>query len=90
MIFEQKISEGHAPPKFAWIDNNLLATTGSDNRKNVSMLKIWDIRKQKDSSLNEGEIASIEINKSKYCISIPFINKELKIIYIIEEDKSRL
>ena len=30
-------------------------------------------KKTEDSSLNEGEITSIEINKSKYCISITFI-----------------
>ena len=91
MIFEQKINEGYMPPKFAWIDNNLFATTGSDNKKNVTMLKLWDIRKQKDPSLNEGEISSIEINKAKYSfIPIPFINKEIKLIYLIEKDKSKI
>ena len=90
MILEQKVNEGYPPPKFAWIDNNLIATTGSDSKKNATMLKLQDIRKQKDPSINEGEIASIQINKSKYVFSTPFINKELKIIYIIEQDKSNI
>ena len=37
-------------------------------------------KKTEDSSLNEGEITSIEINKSKYCISITFINRIKKLI----------
>ena len=90
MICEQKINEGYVPPKFDWMDNNLFATTGSDNKKNAQFLTLWDIRKQKDSSLNEGEITSIEISKSKYNILTPFINKELKLIYLIEKDKSNI
>ena len=90
MILEQKVNEGYVPPKLAWIDNNLIVTTGSDTKKNATMLKLWDIRKQKDPSLNEGEIASIQVNKSKYCTLAPFINKELKIIYFIEKVKSNI
>ena len=84
MIFNQKINEGYAPSKLAWIDNNLLATTGWENKHDLTMLKLWDIRKQKDDSLNENEILSIAINKTRRNI---FTHKELKIIYIFENDK---
>ena len=87
---KQKINEGYASSKLSWIDNFLLVTTGFDNKKGGTMLKLWDIRKQKDSSLNEGEIASIEINKTKTRTFTPFINKELKIIYIIGNDQSNI
>ena len=54
------------------------------------MLKLWDIWKLINTSLNDDEITSIKINKLKYCISIPLINKELKLIYLIEKDKSKI
>ena len=54
------------------------------------MLKLWDIRKQSNNSLNKGEITSIKINSSKTDIFTPFINKELKIIYAIGKEKSSI
>jgi len=87
-IIKQDIFERFHPPQFAWIDNNLLVATVNNN--NSKMLKLWDIRKPKNSSLNEGEIASIVINKLKKRIFTPFVNRELKIIYIIGKEKSNI
>ena len=61
MIFTQKINEGYSSSKLAWIDNNLLVTTGWKNEDNSTMLKLWDIRKQGDDPLNGGEISSIKL-----------------------------
>ena len=65
-------------------DDNLFVTTGYDNKKSSKMLKLWDIRKLNNNNLlNEGEITSIKISHSKSDVFTPFINKELKIIYVI-------
>ena len=90
MILRQLISEDYVSPKFGWIDNNLFVTTGYDKAKKGKMLKLWDIRKQNNNSLNEGEITSIKINDSKADIFTPFINKKLKIIYAIGKEKSSI
>jgi WD40 repeat protein len=87
-VIKQNINERYHPPKLAWIDNNLFVSTVRD--KNMKLLKLWDIRKYKDFSLNESEISSIEINQLKPGIFTPFINKELKIIYIIGKDKKNI
>ena len=87
-VIKQNINERYNPPKLAWIDNNLLVATVSD--KGAQMIKLWDIRKYKDSSLNEGEISSIKINESKSYIFIPYINRELKIIYIIGKENKNI
>ena len=85
MVFNQKINEGYVSSKISWIDNNLLATTGWEDKNGSTMLKIWDLRK----SLNGEEIYSIKINETRRNISIPFINKDLKIIYAFESSKDR-
>ena len=65
MIFKQNINEDFAPPKFGWIDNNLFVTTGYENKRDRKILKLWDIRKQSNYLLNEGELTSrVIINKS--------------------------
>ena len=87
-VIKQDIFERYNPPKLAWINNNLLISIVSD--KGAKMLKLWDIRKQKDSSLNEGEINSIEISQFKSCIFTPFIYRELKVIYVIGKGKTNI
>ena len=88
IILRQNINDGVVSPKFGWIDNDLFVTTGYDNKKSKHMLKLWDIRNHNNNFLNEGELASIQIDKSKSDIFTPFINKELKIIYILGKEKS--
>ena len=89
-VIKHDIFERFFPPKFAWIDNNLLITTINDNQRGAEMLKLWDIRKYKDSSLNVGEITSIEIDKLKTSIFTPYINRELKLIYVIGKEKANI
>jgi len=62
------------PPKFVWINNNFFGQLVQIVKKTI-LLKLSIIRKQKNSTLNIGEIASKEISKSKNFISTSFINK---------------
>ena len=85
IIFKKQINTGHFTPKFVWVDDNSFAVIGSSiNDKSQKMLKLWDIRKIKEGETDNGEKASINIEKTKYINSTPFINRELKLIYIFK------
>ena len=84
-VIKQDIFKRYYPPKLAWIDNNLFVSIVND--KNAKSLKLWDIRKNNANEISSIEISSIEINQLKSDIFTPFINKELKIIYIIGNDR---
>jgi len=81
IIFTYQINEIYKPAKFVWVDNNLLATT-SWNMKGEKLLKLLDIRKINDDYSSLGEINSIIVDNSPN-VSIPFINRELKLLYSI-------
>jgi len=85
IIFNYQINEIYKPTKFVWVDNNFLATT-SWNKNNEKMLKLWDIRKVNDDYTNQGEIASIIVDNSSN-VSIPYINREQKLLYSIGKDE---
>jgi hypothetical protein len=55
-------------------DKNLFLTNDYDSKTLSKILKIWDIRKQSNNLLNEGEIMSIKIDDSKSDILTSFIN----------------
>jgi len=85
IIFNHQINDIYQPSKFIWIDNNLLVTT-SWNKKGEKMLKLWDIRKVNEDYTSQGELSSIKIDKS-FNISIPFINRELKLLYSVGKNE---
>ena len=85
IIFTHQINEVYQPSKFVWIGNNLLATT-SWNKNGEKMLKLWDIRKVNDDYTCQGEITSIIVDKSLNA-PIPFINRELKLLYLVAKNE---
>ena len=86
IIFNYQINEIYKPNKFVWVDNNLLATT-SWNMKGEKLLKLLDIRKINDDYSSLGEINSIIVDNSPN-VSIPFINREQKLLYSIGKDEN--
>ena len=86
IIFNCQINEMYNPTKLVWADNNLFVTT-SWNKNNEKMLKLWDIRKVNDNYTNQGEIASIIVDKSSN-VSVPYINREQKLVYSIGKDEN--
>ena len=80
-IFSKEISNKYKS-KFIWVDNNIFLTLSWNKENEYRFLKLWDIKKI------DSEISSIKIDSFRN-ISTPFINRELKLIYIIEkEDKN--
>ena len=69
--------------KFVWNDDNLFSTINSPKGGEIKMLYLWDIKK-----LNK-EVDSIIISKNKNTC-IPFVNRELKLIYTIEKDDKKI
>ena len=77
-IFKKQISE-YFKSKFTWVDNNMFLTINWNKEGKYKLLKLWDIKKF------DNEISSIKIDSSQD-LSTPFINRELKLVYIIEKD----
>ena len=85
IILKKKISISCFTPKFVWVDDNSFAVIGSSmNDKSSKNLKLWDIRNIKEGETDKGEKASVQIDKDKFINSTPFINRELKLIYVFK------
>ena len=80
--FTTRISQKFSNDKFAWIDNNSIATIGWDIQSN-KILSLLDIRK------SDNFYSSIIVNKkaNQSNISNIFVNPELKLIYSVEKDE---
>ena len=86
VTLKQKINESFINSKFAWIDNNIFATT-SWTKDEYKVLKLWDIRKIKNDLSCENEINMIQINKSKNPSNL-FANREFKYLYMTTKEES--
>ena len=84
-VFQDQISNNSLITKFAWLDNNSVATVGinSDNKKVLSLL---DIRKYNE---NNNYFSELEINQYT-TLTIPYVNPELKLIYCVGKDESTI
>ena len=51
------------------------------------MLKLWEIKKVNEDYTSRGELSSIKIDKS-FNISIPFINRDLKLLYSVGKNEN--
>ena len=51
------------------------------------MLKLWDIKKVNEDYTSRGELSSIKTDKSLN-ISIPFINRDLKLLYSVSKNEN--
>ena len=79
MIFERQITETNLKTKFLWLDELSFASIGKKNDKKL-YLEIYDIRNS-----NANPVTSKELDSNSSYLT-PFIDPELKIIYIIEKD----
>jgi len=80
------ISYCNANLKFAWLDNNTVATIGWA-RSNDKILGLLDLRKNNNLKFSNNFFASISIDK-KNTLTIPYVNPELKLIYTIGKEES--
>lgn len=83
LIFNNKINDFSQNLKFAWIDNNNIASIGWNNR-GVKYLKIIDIR-----NFNNNYLTSITIDRSSNQ-TIPYVNPELKLIYSVAKEEKNI
>ena len=79
-VFQDQIIQNSLITKFAWLDNNYVATVGinSDNKK---VLSILDIRKF--------FLSSIEIDQYTL-VTVPYVNPELKLIYCVGKEENSI
>ena len=76
-VFQNEIRQLSPNSKFDWIDNDSIVTIGTKNKEKY--LLIWDIRYE------ENPVSSIRMYSKYNSNSItPYVNKDLKLIYTIE------
>ena len=88
---KNSVFQGQISPlvtKFAWLDNNTVATVGINNDdKNV--LSLLDIRKNNENQYNNihsNIFSMIKINPYT-SVTVPFVNPELKLIYCVGKEE---
>jgi len=81
MVFKQQINEAFQSAKFAWVDNDLFATT-SWNKTGAKLLKLWDIRKVKEDLTCDSDVTQVQIDTSK-TVTTPFVDKDSKLLYCV-------
>ena len=81
MVLKQQINEAFQSAKFAFVDDNLFATT-SWNKAGAKLLKLWDVRKIKEDLTSEGELTQVQIDTSK-TVTTPFLDKESKLLFCV-------
>ena len=82
-IFEKQFDELNGKLVFDWIDNNDIVAIGQ-NKKNQRIVGLFDIRNQKDKMKS---YSCIVIDKENSA-AIPFVDRELKLIYTVGKDKT--
>jgi hypothetical protein len=87
-ILKHQINEAFQSAKFAWIDNQTIATT-SWSKTGAKMLKLWDIRKVKEDLTSEGEVTGVQIDTSK-TVTTPFVDRESKLLYAVGKGESSI
>ena len=87
-IFQDQISQNSTVIKFAWLDNNNVATIGINN-DNKKVLSLLDIRKSNEGLYNNYFFSSIEINQYT-SVTVPYVNPELKLIYCVGKEESSI
>ena len=86
-IFQDQISQNNLITKFAWLDNNSVATVGI-NSNNKKVLNLLDIRKASEyQSCNYFSTAEINQYNS---VTVPYVNPELKLIYCVGKEESTI
>ena len=86
-VFQEQISQNSLVVKFAWLDNNTVATVGFNKKMNKE-LSLIDIRKSNSYQYDNISFSAIEIDKYT-STTTPFVNQELKLIYCVgKEEKS--
>ena len=86
-VYQVKLYPKSIISKFAWLDNNTIATI-CFNEKFKNALSLIDIRKNNNHHSNN-PFSTIEIEKYTSKI-IPFFNPELKLIYCVGKNESAI
>ena len=81
LVLKHQVNEAFQSAKFAWLDNDLLVTTGW-NKAGAKLLKLWDVRKVKDDLSSEGEVTSLQVDTSK-TVTTPFVDRESKLLFTV-------
>ena len=81
-----QISNSNINSKFAWIDNNTIATIGW-GRSAEKKLSLLDLRKNNSSNPNYNFFSSILIDKFN-SLTTPYVNPDLKLIYTVGKEES--
>ena len=81
--FKKKISDSFRKSKFVFNDDNLFTTISWLKDGDYKFLYLWDIRKL------DKEVDSIIIDTSAN-ICTPFVDRELKLIYTVGKDESKI
>ena len=81
-----QVSNSNINPKFAWIDNNTIATIGW-SRNAEKILSLLDLRKINSQNPNYNYFSSMIIDKNNY-LTIPYVNPDLKLIYTVAKEES--
>lgn len=78
-VLASQIYESPKSPKFTWVGENTLITTGF-SKQNVKELKLWDIRKVKEDLQSEGPVQKLAIDNLT-TIATPFYDHESKLLF---------
>ena len=79
----KQINKGPGQSKFVWNDDNLFSTISWTKTEEYKILNLWDIKKL------DKEVDSIIIDEYKNAC-IPFVNRELKLIYTIGKGEKKI
>ena len=80
---KRQINKGPGYSKFVWNDDNLFSNISWTKNGECKILNLWDIKKL------DKEVDSIIIDSSKNTC-IPFVNRELKLIYTIGKGEKKI
>ena len=80
IIFENPITEMNSKTKFVWLDDNSIGAIGYKLKEQKFYLNLYDIRNNIKNPFSTKEIGSYGSNLT------PFVDQELKIIYIIPKE----
>ena len=78
-VLDTQIYESPRSPKFTWISENMLVTTGF-SKSNVKELKLWDIRKVTPELKSEGPVQKLVID-NLLTITTPLYDHESKLLF---------
>ena len=78
-VLDTVIYESPRSPKFTWVGENMLVSTGF-SKSNLKELKLWDIRKVSPELKSDGPVQKLVID-NLLTITTPFYDHESKLLF---------